>query len=146
VRTAFGDWAAPQGAPGDVAAAMAASLDGSLCMFVLHVLSLQQSQQLLARLARCTKPGGLLLGAAVGASVAGEWARTPDGTAPRWLHSEASLREALVAAGWDDNVCVEAAPAGEWGAGAGPPAGMANEQNMRRLQFSASKRDAAETK
>jgi hypothetical protein len=37
----------------------------------------------------------------------GTWALTPDGTAPRWLYTAASLREALVAAGLSVDTVVE---------------------------------------
>jgi SAM-dependent methyltransferase len=140
VRPAFGDWAAPLDAADDVAAGLEGALDGALLMFVLHVLSREQCDRLLARLARCAKPGGVLLGAAVGAATAGEWALTPDGAAPRWLHSEASLAEALAAAGWDGAVSVVAAPPGEWEEGPAPPAAHPHMAHVLRLQFSAAKR------
>jgi SAM-dependent methyltransferase len=140
VRPAFGDWAAPLDAADDVAAGLEGALDGALLMFVLHVLSRLQCDRLLARLARCAKPGGVLLGAAVGAATAGEWALTPDGAAPRWLHSEASLAEALTAAGWDGAVSVVAAPPGEWEEGPAPPVAHPSMAHVLRLQFSAAKR------
>jgi hypothetical protein len=48
----------------------------------------------------------MLLGACVGSATAGEWALTPDGTAPRWLHSAASLAQLRRDTGWCD-VAVE---------------------------------------
>ena len=145
VRCAFGNWAAPADATSDPAAGLARSLDGCICMFVLHVLSREQCMNLLARLARCAKPGAVLLGAAVGAREAGEWARTPDCSAPRWLHSEATLADALRASGWDGTVDVRAAAPGEWDEGGSTPmlgshasAGGALE-HVLRLQFTATK-------
>ena len=54
------------------------------------------------------KAGGLLVGSCVGAHVAGEWARTPDGSAPRWLFAAEDLRKELVDAGWTEVSVVEA--------------------------------------
>ena len=104
--TRWGDWAASDdGGAADIASGL--SLSGVLCYYVLHVLSRQQSAGLLRRLRRAAAPGCVLLGACVGAATAGEWALTPDGSAPRWLHSAESLTHLLSDAGWGD-VSVEA--------------------------------------
>ena len=142
-RTRWGDWAAPSdGADADVAAGL--SLSGALCFYVLHVLSRQQSAALLARLRRAAAPGCLLLGACVGAATAGEWALTPDGAAPRWLHSAASLTQLLRDAGWCD-VDVAVTDAGD--ALLQPPAGdearAALLAHTLHLQFSARTPEAA---
>ena len=103
--TRWGDWAASaDGGASDIAAGL--SLRGILCYYVLHVLSREQSAGLLRRLRRAAAPGCMLLGACVGSATAGEWALTPDGTAPRWLHSAESLTQLLRDAGWCD-VAVE---------------------------------------
>ena len=114
IASAFGDWAAPE-APADIAAPFVGTLDAALCMLVLHVLSADQQRDMLARLARCARPGGLLLGACVGTrSRARAWRATPDGRAARWLNNKETLAEALRAAGWDGEVEVTEAPATLW--------------------------------
>jgi hypothetical protein len=141
-RTRWGDWAAPlttqSGDAGDIAAGL--SLAGVLCFFVLHVLTRQQGAQLLARLRRAAAPGALLLGACVGAAVAGDWALTPDGAAPRWLHSPASLADALRDAGWCHVTVTAADPAADNDALMARPKEAAHAAAMAqvlRLQFSA---------
>ena len=113
VDAAFGDWAAPPAS--EIAAPLVGTLDVVLCMLVLHVLSAEQQRDMLARLARCARPGGLLLGACVGTrSRACAWGVTPDGKATRWLHTKETLAETLRAAGWDGEVKVMEAPANAW--------------------------------
>ena len=120
-----GDWASPRAAAGeaDVASAFFGKVDVALCMFVLHVLSKAQVSALLARISACLLPGGLLIGVAAGALSPIEWALTPDGSAPRWLHSAASLREELVAAGFDNIDVVE--DTRQWEEGAPMPTAAA---------------------
>jgi SAM-dependent methyltransferase len=113
VRTSFADWAAPlpeeSGAACPLVDAFAGAFAGVLSMLVLHVLSQRQVERLLARLARCAAPGALLVGACVGVTAApGEWSPTPDGSgARRWLHTAASLPDALRAAGWSVDASVQ---------------------------------------
>ena len=144
-----GDWAVPvDTAPACSAAPYFGSLNAALCMFVLHVLSREQSAALLRTLAACLRPGGLLLGSAVGAAVAGAWALTPDGTQSRWLHSAESLTAELAAAGFTD--VVVGADSHPWEAGAVPipppssvsvpsagAGGSGGSDPALRLQFSA---------
>ena len=100
VQVAFGDWAAAQDVPGDVAAPFLGSFDALLSMLVLHVLSREQQRNMLARLARVAKPGCLLLGLCVGSEHApGEW-RMMSSQSKRWLCTADSLKEELAAAGW----------------------------------------------
>lgn len=126
VTTSWADWAAPgDGGPDDPGAPLASACALVLCFYVLHVLSAPQVEHMLARLFRCTAPGGLLLGACVGSEGRGSrpgveaggveaaksvdtaagpvpWGATPDGTgARRVLHSAGSLRAALLGAGFD---------------------------------------------
>ena len=117
VSTLFGDWSTPIETPAlskDIAVQFydgptgLGGLDAVLCQLVLHVLSLDQSRYLLTRLAKCTKAGGILVGSCVGAHIAGSWARTPDGRAPRWLFSPAELRQELMDAGWGEVSVIEA--------------------------------------
>lgn len=139
-RTRWGDWAAPLS--GDEADDIAAGLrlGGVLCFFVLHVLTRQQGAALLSRLRRAAAPGALLLGACVGAAAAGDWALTPDGAAPRWLHSAASLADALREAGWCHVTVTAADPAADTDALMARPKEAAHAAAMAqvlRLQFSA---------
>ena len=132
----WGDWAASaDGGASDIAAGL--SLSGVLCYYVLHVLSREQSAGLLRRLRRAAAPGCVLLGACVGAATAGEWALTPDGSAPRWLHSAESLTTLLRDAGW----CDAAVEVNEPSDGLmRPPAGDAHAALLAQalhLQFSA---------
>ena len=72
-----------------------------------------QVEALLSRVARSLKPGAMLIGACVGSKQEGPWrdetgavVLTPDGTAKRWLHCVASLREAMLRAGFTGAVRV----------------------------------------
>jgi hypothetical protein len=132
VQTLFCDWGAQEASPPE----SLAGLEGVLCLAVLHVMSKAQSTALLARVGRALRAGGLLVGTCVGKSQVAEvpeagfcvcetdvvraplcvtgalesegtWALTPDGTAPRWLYTAASLRQALVAAGLSVDTVVE---------------------------------------
>lgn len=111
---------------------------------MLHVLSRAQSSSLLARLSRCARAGTILVGAAVGRlGDATEWALTPDGSAPRWLHSPETLRTELVASGWTEAVDVVGRSFGGEGwsfkraDGEGRGAGTSNDPRQCILIFSA---------
>ncbi len=139
-QTRFVDFAAPADSEAGqrAEAGLARQFSGALCMFVLHVLSREQSSALLARIARCSQPGGMLIGACVGSAVEVEWARTPDGKYPRFLHSVASLRAALQLAGWGAISVDEAEPGGwEEGSGAGAMPTTGRGERTVRLLFSA---------
>ena len=128
VTTSFADWAAPPGDNNDVVSPFAGSRDAVVCLFVLHVLSRQQTTHLLTRLARLVKPGGLLVGACVGCSDSehgGEWGVVPGGksTTPRWLHSPQSLQAELVACGWTQSVAVSSYDRETVGSLSGHPVG-----------------------
>ena len=137
VRTRWGDWAAAGDGGGADDPAAGLRLGGALCFYVMHVLSRPQGDALLARLRRAAAPGAMLLGACVGAAEAGEWALTPDGAAPRWLHSAASLADALRQAGWchvsvaetDGDGMMDSSPAADDAA--------LRAARVRHLQFSA---------
>lgn len=86
MRTSFRDWASPadNSLATDISAPFKNALSGVLCFYVLHVLSREQTDALLARLRSVIAPGGLLIGGCVGASDAPvEWGPTPDGKAVR---------------------------------------------------------------
>ena len=109
VRSNFGDWATPNdNSEADMAVDKVNTFNAVMCMAVLHVLSREQSQNLISRIFRVLKSGGVLFGTCVGSVEAQEWALTPDGTAPRWLHSVESLRAALLSTGFTGNIVVNA--------------------------------------
>ena len=60
---------------------------------VFHVLSLEQGDRLMARMAQMLHAGGFIMGICVGAREAKNWALTPDGTQLRYLHSISTLSE-----------------------------------------------------
>lgn len=100
VHTVFGDWAVPL--TSEEASVYGNKFRAIICMSVLHVLSKAQCKALLERLAVCGASGCRLLGLTGGAKSPTDWARTPDGSAPRFLHSAASLKQALQEAGWSE--------------------------------------------
>lgn len=107
VRTVFGDWATEPGAPVDMGAGYSDSFECVLLMAVLHVLSRRQCECLLGRVCGILRPGGRLIGWAVGSkSGAREWAQTPDGKATRWLHDQHTLEAMLRGAGFAGEVKV----------------------------------------
>lgn len=66
IRSLFGDWAAPivatecENISTDIAKDLVGSFDAVMCMAVLHVLSREQSLQILTRLCRVLRvPGGI---------------------------------------------------------------------------------------
>ena len=64
---------------------------------VLHTLNKEQGPGILASCASLLAPGGIILGLCVGSPEARPWAEwAPE----RWLHSPASLKEALSVAGF----------------------------------------------
>ena len=112
-QTSFADWALPAAADeeDDVVHPYRHSRDVVVCLFVLHVLSREQTTHMLGRLAQLAKPGGLLIGACVGCSAGltgGPWGVIPGGqsTTPRWLHSPASLDTELQRCGWTQEIDV----------------------------------------
>ncbi len=114
-------------------------------MQVLHVLSQAQCVQFLTRLARCARDGAVLVGACVGVASeqAGEWMRTPDGQAPRWLHSRTSLADMLRATGWGEQVDVRTivwdASSASSNANANTTRAGTDTSNVAQLQFVACK-------
>ncbi|MEW5313535.1 MAG: hypothetical protein WDW38_005095 [Sanguina aurantia] len=112
VRTLFTDMAADPGAEGCVDLS-AEGLEGSVsfvyALAVLHVLSRQQCVQMLQRVHDMLLPGvGTFFGWTVGAEVEAEWAKTPTGEAPRYLHSKASLAKLFEELGYDEVSVTEA--------------------------------------
>ncbi|MEW5299209.1 MAG: hypothetical protein WDW36_002244 [Sanguina aurantia] len=112
VRTLFTDMAADPGAEGCVDLS-AEGLEGSVsfvyALAVLHVLSRQQCVQMLQRVRDMLLPGvGTFFGWTVGAEVEAEWAKTPTGEAPRYLHSKASLAKLFEELGYDEVSVTEA--------------------------------------
>lgn len=144
VRTAFGDWAAPLDTPDDIARDFQGHFNAVALMLVLHVLSKEQSDALLLRLAGVSAPGAILVGAAAGAEFGGVWAGTkaPVGEKPRWLHSAASLEASLAAAGWGVRIQIDVGQSITWSEGAAPrPETPPELGQMRYLQFAAVRGD-----
>ncbi len=110
VVTKFGDWALPNShvlSSSDVVTGWEGHFNGVLCWAVLHVLSKEQVDNMLARICKALKPGGVLLGVTGGARVASEWFRTPDNTQQRFLHDATTLREAFERAGFTGTAAIQ---------------------------------------
>lgn len=106
----FGDWALPNPATpsaSDILSGWEAHFDVVLSWAVLHVLSKEQVDNMLSRICKALKAGGVLFGVAGGAKVAADWFRTPDNTQQRFLHDQSTLREALVRAGFTGAITIE---------------------------------------
>lgn len=127
-HTSFGDWAVPLSE--EEKGVYGYKFQAIVCMAVLHVLSKTQCETLLARLSACAAANCKLLGMTVGAKVEGEWARTPDGSQPRYLHSVESLKTCMRAAGWSDVEVHEEERAGD---------SSSSDRERVRLIFSATK-------
>ncbi|GAB4818868.1 hypothetical protein N2152v2_005914 [Parachlorella kessleri] len=78
------------------------------CTAVLHVLPEDGVSKLLSKVLLLLRPGGLLLGSAVGAHTPGEWEVAYRPGQRRYLHSVDSLRQLLQRTGYE-NVEVEVA-------------------------------------
>ena len=101
VKEVWGDWTTPL--THKFVAELKGTFDAVLCKNVHHALSEQQSEFFHARLVRVLKDGGgVLFGTAVGRVTARLWARNPENTANRYLHSAESLAESLRRAGFTD--------------------------------------------
>eukprot|EP01038_Epipyxis_sp_PR26KG_P008945 gene8945-12062_t len=72
------------------------SFDYILCQSVFHVLSYNQSCNLIQKINNILKPGGTVFGSCVGGKTACEWAFTPNGQEKRFLHSVESLQSLFV--------------------------------------------------
>eukprot|EP00891_Asterochloris_glomerata_P003520 jgi/Astpho2/3520/Aster-06433 len=67
---------------------------------VLHCLTKEQVDTFLEQVCNLLMPGGTFYGSTVGADPPTDWGATNDGTAKRYVHSGASLKAALHAAGF----------------------------------------------
>lgn len=133
LHTSFGDWAKPFNATDeDIASPFVGKFDAVLCQSVLHVLSREQSREMLLRLLHVLCAGGVLLGGAVGSCDPREWARTPDDTAPRWLYSASSLSDELRDVGFRGDISVT--EKSQWG-----DSSEGEDSHKRRLEFAAVK-------
>ena len=106
VNEIWGDWTTPltQKFVGE----LKNHFDAILCKNVLHALSLQQSENLLTRLFKLLKNGGILFGTAVGRVSAREWVRSPTNSEQRWLFDQSSLETALRNAGFSGEIIITA--------------------------------------
>jgi hypothetical protein len=101
VKEVWGDWTTPL--THKFVAELKGTFDAVLCKNVHHALSQEQCTFFHARLYRVLKSdGGILFGTAVGRVTARLWARNPENTANRYLHSAESLAESLRQAGFTD--------------------------------------------
>ena len=100
VNEIWGDWSTPS--TDKFVSDLNDNFDAVLCKNVHHALSEQQSEYFHARLFRVLKNGGKVFGTAVGRVSARLWARNPENTANRYLHSKESLEESLRRAGFGD--------------------------------------------
>lgn len=100
VTEIWGDWTTPLKIR--FVAHLKDSFTAILCKNVHHALSKQQCEFFHARLFRVMAKGGVLFGTAVGRVSARLWARNPENTENRFLHSDISLKESLLRAGFTD--------------------------------------------
>ena len=105
VSEIWGDWSTPS--TDTFVSDLKDNFDAVLCKNVHHALSEQQSECFHARLFRVLKNGGIVFGTAVGRVSARLWARNPENTANRYLHSKESLEQSLRRAGFEE-ISIEA--------------------------------------
>jgi len=116
------------------------ALDYAVSDAVLHVLSKTQVMNYLSRTFRALKHGGMFYGYCVGSTEAGEWSKTPDGKATRFLHTLETLEALLKELGYVEvNVIsvdrsVWSGSAGGAGAAAGGGRGVSWEPHPNEPQ------------
>jgi len=108
VKSIFGDWAVDLAAPNDIAQNLQNSFDCVISLAILHVLSKKQSKNMLRRISRVLKTGGILIGYCAGVvGQSQEWWNTPDDKDKRWLYCAQDLKDEFSSVGMTDIVVVE---------------------------------------
>lgn len=104
VNTFFGNIATPFSTSNqnDIASRMIDTFDVVLNMAVLHVVTEEESFNILSRIYYMLKPNGVVFGYAVGASVARPWGLTPTNSGQRFLHDKSTLEATLQRGGFQD--------------------------------------------
>lgn len=108
VRTIFADTACEESQVSAEVSSLYGSVDALVALAVFHVLSKDQVENMVDRIARLLKPGGRFIGYCAGSQTAGPW----DGTqmlannqdrekSDRYLHSVESMTALLQEAGFD---------------------------------------------
>eukprot|EP01097_Dermamoeba_algensis_P007014 TRINITY_DN4390_c0_g1_i1.p1 TRINITY_DN4390_c0_g1~~TRINITY_DN4390_c0_g1_i1.p1 ORF type:complete len:281 (-),score=54.69 TRINITY_DN4390_c0_g1_i1:347-1189(-) len=134
VQATFGDMAAShdevEGAINVHKLGFESHFDYASCFAIFHVLSAEQTLNFIKRVLRMLKPGGVPFGWSVGSLQPGEWAKTPKGDAPRYLHNADSLKALLLETGFSsahvDSIAHRNSP-------------IQMEENKCRLVFTATK-------
>ena len=100
ITTLFEDFAKPYPLPAECTDRVVDSLTGNfeavVCQLVFHVLTKEQTENLIKRMCSMLKKGGILIGTCLGSKEdATSWAKTPTGEGVRYLQSLKSLNELL---------------------------------------------------
>ena len=101
VHTLFCDLTATDLSEGVATSLLTRDFNCLILKNVFHVLSLDQGERLVARMAQMLHKGGFVMGICIGAEQAKSWARTPDGRSTRYLHSAQTMRDLLLRNGFE---------------------------------------------